>query len=79
MIKMAVDDRSQCLFFLSFQGVFVVQNFKKRAVISQSPSDAGTTNTDEASAQINHTMETSDKYIVTQVKHTYYTCFHFFQ
>lgn len=72
MIKMTVQDCSQCLLFLlSFQVVFVVQYFKKRPAMSRSPSDAGTTNTDEASAQMNHTMETSDKYIVTQVKHTF--------
>lgn len=52
----------------SFQVVFVVQYFKKRLVISQSPSDAGTSDTDEAPPHMNHTVEDSDKYIVTQVK-----------
>ncbi|XP_031695536.1 phospholipid phosphatase-related protein type 5-like, partial [Anarrhichthys ocellatus] len=47
-----------------FLVVFVVQYFRKRPVISQSPSDAGTADTDEP--QTTHAMETSDKYIVTQ-------------
>lgn len=51
----------------------MVQYFKKRPVISQSPSDAGTANTEEASHQMNHIMEASTKYIITQVKRTYYT------
>ncbi|XP_076733206.1 phospholipid phosphatase-related protein type 5 isoform X3 [Maylandia zebra] len=41
--------------------VFVVQYFKKRPVIPQSPSDSGTANTDEVSPEVNHNMETSDK------------------
>ncbi|XP_073346639.1 phospholipid phosphatase-related protein type 5-like isoform X1 [Pagrus major] len=49
-----------------FLVVFVVQYFKKRPVIPQSPSDAGTANTDEASPQTNHTMDISDKYTVAQ-------------
>lgn len=60
---------SLLLFLPAFQVIFVVQYFKTRPVISHSPSDAGTANTDEASPQINHTLEASDKYIVTQVKH----------
>ncbi|XP_068427269.1 phospholipid phosphatase-related protein type 5-like [Clinocottus analis] len=48
-----------------FLVVFVVQCFKKRPVISQSPSDAGTADTDEP--QTNHVMETSDEYLVTQI------------
>ncbi|KAM3605130.1 uncharacterized protein V6R79_021165 [Siganus canaliculatus] len=40
-----------------FLVVFVVQYFKKRPTISQSSSYAGTTNTDEASPQVNHTSE----------------------
>ncbi|XP_034411197.1 phospholipid phosphatase-related protein type 5a [Cyclopterus lumpus] len=47
-----------------FLVVFVVQYFKKRPGVSQSPSDAGTADTDEP--QTNHVMENSDKYIVTQ-------------
>ncbi|XP_026230846.1 phospholipid phosphatase-related protein type 5-like [Anabas testudineus] len=50
----------------AFLVVFVVQYFRKRPVIPQSPSDTGTANTDEASLQMNHTMVTSNKYIVTQ-------------
>nr|XP_033506825.1 phospholipid phosphatase-related protein type 5-like [Epinephelus lanceolatus] len=49
-----------------FLVMFVVQYFKKRPVISQSPSDTGTADTDEASPQRNHSMEASDKYIVTK-------------
>ncbi len=49
----------------------MVQYFRKRPVISQSSSDAGTDNTDEASSKINHTVETSDTYMATQVKHSY--------
>ncbi|XP_047445728.1 phospholipid phosphatase-related protein type 5-like [Mugil cephalus] len=49
-----------------FLVVFVVQYFKKRPVIPQSPSDAGTANTDEVSPQINHTMEATNKYVVSQ-------------
>ena len=52
---------------LSLQVVFVVHYFKKRPMIPYSPSDVGTSNTDEASAHINHAMETGDKYIFTQV------------
>ncbi|XP_034468672.1 tRNA wybutosine-synthesizing protein 3 homolog isoform X2 [Hippoglossus hippoglossus] len=44
-----------------FLVVFVVQYFKKRPLIPHSPSDAGTSNTDEASPQTDHTMETSGK------------------
>ncbi|XP_029309278.1 phospholipid phosphatase-related protein type 5-like [Cottoperca gobio] len=47
---------------------FVVQYFKKRSEISQSPSDAGTANTDESSPKRNYSMEASDKYIVPEVK-----------
>ncbi|XP_067331565.1 phospholipid phosphatase-related protein type 5-like [Channa argus] len=50
----------------AFLVVFVVQYFRKRPVISPSPSDTGTSDTDEASPQISHTMETCSKYIVTQ-------------
>lgn len=60
------------LFLPLFQVVFVVQYFKKRPGISHSPSDAGTADTDEASAQINHCVETSDKFFLTQVNHYYY-------
>ncbi|XP_008297531.1 lipid phosphate phosphatase-related protein type 5 [Stegastes partitus] len=49
-----------------FLVVFVVQYFKKRPSVPQSPSDAGTADTDEDSPQINHTVETSDKYAVAQ-------------
>ncbi|XP_069367794.1 phospholipid phosphatase-related protein type 5a [Paralichthys olivaceus] len=45
-----------------FLVAFVVQYFKKRPLIPQSPSDAGTSNTDEASPQTDHNMETSGKY-----------------
>ena len=40
--------------------------------MSQSPSDAGTADSDEAPPQTNHTMETSDKYIVRQVAYIGY-------
>uniref|UniRef100_A0A3B5ABP9 Phospholipid phosphatase related 5 n=1 Tax=Stegastes partitus TaxID=144197 RepID=A0A3B5ABP9_9TELE len=59
-----------------FLVVFVVQYFKKRPSVPQSPSDAGTADTDEDSPQINHTVETSDKYAVAQVNHIYYTFTH---
>ncbi|XP_045899070.1 phospholipid phosphatase-related protein type 5-like, partial [Micropterus dolomieu] len=49
-----------------FLVVFVVQYFRKRPVISHSPSDAGTANTNEASPHMNHNMEASDSYIVSQ-------------
>ncbi|XP_028282958.1 phospholipid phosphatase-related protein type 5-like [Parambassis ranga] len=49
-----------------FLVVFVVQCFKKRPGMPLSPSDAGTGNTDEVSAYINRTMETGDKYVVSQ-------------
>ncbi|KAM7378734.1 hypothetical protein PAMP_004337 [Pampus punctatissimus] len=49
-----------------FLVVFVVQYFKKRAELPHSPSDVGTANTDEALSQMNHTMDPSGKYIVTQ-------------
>lgn len=45
----------------------MAQYFKKRPVISQSPSDGGTVNTDETSPKMNNTTETSE------VKHTYHT------
>ncbi|XP_035027478.2 phospholipid phosphatase-related protein type 5 [Hippoglossus stenolepis] len=44
-----------------FLVVFVVQYFKNRPLIPHSPSDAGTSNTDEASPQTDHTIETSGK------------------
>ncbi|CAB1446458.1 unnamed protein product [Pleuronectes platessa] len=44
-----------------FLVVFVVQYFKKRPRIPHSPSDAGTSDTDEASSQTYPTMETSGK------------------
>ncbi|XP_051809939.1 LOW QUALITY PROTEIN: phospholipid phosphatase-related protein type 5-like [Acanthochromis polyacanthus] len=49
-----------------FLVVFVVQYFKKRPRLPQSPSDAGTADTDEASPQINHSKDNSDKYAVAQ-------------
>ena len=44
--------------------------------MSQSPSDSGTANTDEVSPQVNHTVGSSDKYTVAQVKQTYDTFIH---
>ncbi|KAK5859408.1 hypothetical protein PBY51_020963 [Eleginops maclovinus] len=49
-----------------FLVVFVVQYFKKRLVVSHSPSDSGTADTDEASHQTNHCMDVSDKYTVPE-------------
>ncbi|KAM9323065.1 phospholipid phosphatase-related protein type 5-like [Pholidichthys leucotaenia] len=49
-----------------FLVVFVVQYFKKRPVIPHSPSDSDTANTDEALPHINHKMETTEKYIISQ-------------
>ncbi|XP_013859959.1 lipid phosphate phosphatase-related protein type 5 isoform X2 [Austrofundulus limnaeus] len=50
-----------------FLVVFVVQYFKKRhASLPVSHSDAGTADTEEAAPQINHSVETRDKYILSQ-------------
>lgn len=49
-----------------FLVVFVVQYFKKRPRLPQSPSDVGTIDTDEVSPQTNHNVENSDKYVVAQ-------------
>lgn len=51
--------------------MFVVEYFKKRLVISQSPSDEGTADTDQP--QTDHVMETSDMYIPTQVASRFYS------
>ncbi|XP_071389650.1 phospholipid phosphatase-related protein type 5-like [Centroberyx affinis] len=49
-----------------FLVAFVVQYFKMRPLIGQSPSDVGGANT-----EINHDVETTDKYIITQNPETF--------
>ncbi|XP_037837747.1 phospholipid phosphatase-related protein type 5-like isoform X2 [Kryptolebias marmoratus] len=50
-----------------FLVVFVVQYFKKRRVsLPVSHSDVGTTDTDEVSPHMNHSVETSDKYVTSE-------------
>lgn len=70
-------EQDSLVFFFCFQVVFVVQYFKKRrATLPVSHSDAGTADTEEASPQMNHSVETCDKYVMSQVNDTHYTFTH---
>lgn len=50
------------------QVIFVVQYFRKRPGVPQSPSDAGTANTEEAAAHVSQSLGAGDKFIVAQVR-----------
>ncbi|XP_075871604.1 phospholipid phosphatase-related protein type 5-like isoform X2 [Nelusetta ayraudi] len=49
-----------------FLVIFVVQYFRKRPGVPQSPSDAGTANTEEAAAHVSQSLGAGDKFIVAQ-------------